>query len=330
VTNAHGQPFQFGSNELAGLEIFFADNTSLDLATNLQQRGLTSGIEVGNCIACHSPPAFSDFIFHNTGAEQEEFDALNGPGSFMALPVPGYAARQANYNAYLPATTNHPNALGTFETPAATNSPGLADLGLWNVFANDDFPAPQPGLQQILPQLMSVSSPQISRTLINGTNVIFSGTDGPAAWTYFVLAATNLASPLAAWTVIATNTIDGQGHFSFTNAANPKAPQGYFAMELGTAPPDAALRATIARFKTPTVRDLNSSEPYLHTGRMNTIEDVIQFYQTFPAMARAGTVRNADPQLGGIFLDASATGPLAAFLRSLNEAAYVDIPCPCQ
>jgi len=331
ITNAHGQLFQFGSNELAGLEIFFGDNTSLDIATNLQHQGITTGIEAGNCIACHTPPAFSDFIFHNTGAVQEEYDALNGTGAFMALSVPGYSARLTNYDAYLPPTPNHPNALGIFETSPTTNNPGQVDLGLWNVFANPDFPAPQAGLQQILPQLLSVTltPPRISQATMSGSQVAFSGTNSTPGWTYFVLASTNLSSPFTAWTVVATNTFDSQGNFSFTNTVAGPA-QGFYAMEIGTLPPDAALPATIALFKTPTVRDLVSSEPYLHTGRMNTIEDVLQFYQTFSAKARAGNVRNADPQLSGILLDASATAPLAAFLRALNEANYADIPCPCQ
>ena len=79
-----------------------------------------------------------------------------------------------------------------------------------------------------------------------------------------------------------------------------------------------------------TVRDLVSSEPYLHTGQMNTIEDVLGFYLNSSAQARAGTVRNADPQLSSISLDASAVVPLAAFLRALDEENYADIPCPCQ
>jgi hypothetical protein len=220
--------------------------------------------------------------------------------------------------------------LGTFETPPTTNNPGLADLGLWNVFANPDFPGPQAGLQQILPQLVPVSPPQISQAAMRGNDFIFSSTNGAAGWTYLVLASTNLSSPLAGWTIIATNTFDSAGRFSFTNAVAPGPSQGFYAMELGTLPPDAALAATIARFKTPTVRDLVSSEPYLHTGRMNTIEDVIEFYENFSSKARSGTVRNADPQLGGMSLDASATAPLGAFLQSLDEAAYVDIPCPCQ
>jgi hypothetical protein len=63
---------------------------------------------------------------------------------------------------------------------------------------------------------------------------------------------------------------------------------------------------------------------------MNAIEDVLNFYLVVSTNARAGAVRNADPALSGISLDASAVAPLAAFLRSLDESDYADIPCPCQ
>ncbi len=79
------------------------------------------------------------------------------------------------------------------------------------------------------------------------------------------------------------------------------------------------LPLTVARFKTPNLRDLGQSEPYLHTGRMGTLEDVVQFYQTFSDKSRAGTVRNGDPALKGISLDSDAITALAAFLRALNE-----------
>jgi hypothetical protein len=329
LTNAHGQLFQFGSNELAGLMIFLTDSTTLDVATNLQQRGVTTGIEVGNCAACHPAPAFTDFLFHNNGAAQQEFDSIFGAGAFMALPVPGLSERQTNYDAYLPPTTNHPNALGAFETPPTTNNPGLADLGLWNVFANPDFPAPQPGLQQILPQLLSLPSPQITAVGMSGANFFFNGANGVPNWTYYILSSTNLLWPLTGWTSMATNTFDGEGNFSFTNAADPRLHQAFYAVSLGTIPPAVALPGTIALFKTPTVRDLVSSEPYLHTGQMNTMEDVLAFYLTVSAQARAGTVRNAAPPLSGIMLDSSAAAPLAAFLRALDEENYSDIPCPC-
>ena len=329
ITNARGQLFEFGSNELAGLEIFLTDSSNLAVATNLQQQGVTTGIEVGNCIACHAPPAFTDFLFHNNGAAQEEYDAIFGNGAFMALSVPGLSARQSNYDAYLPPTTNHPNATGIFELPPAAGNPGQVDLGLWNVFANADFPAPQAGLQQILPQLFSVPSPQIAEAAMNGNNFTFNGTNGTPGWTYYVLTATNLQLPLAGWTVIATNAFDSEGSFRFTNATAPGTTEGFYALALGTISPAAALPQTIALFKTPTVRDLVSSEPYLHTGQMDTIEEVLDFYLNFSDLARAGMARNAAPQLSGISLDASAVGPLAAFLRALDEEDYADIPCPC-
>jgi hypothetical protein len=330
ITNAKGQLFQFGSNELAGMEIFFNDATSLDVATNLQRQGVTSGIEVGNCIACHQAPAFTDFLFHNNGAAQQEYDGIFGAGAFMALTVPGLSARQSNYNAYLPPTTNHPNATGLFESPPTAANPGQADLGLWNVFANPDFPAPQASLQQILPQLLSVPAPQFTAAGKTGNALFFNGSNGSPGWTYNILASPDMSVPLADWSVVSTNSFDAQGRFSFTNTIAAGVPRQFYAVSLGSLPPATALPRTIALFKTPTVRDLVSSEPYLHTGQMNTIEDVISFYLTVSTNARAGTIRNTDPALSGISLDASASASLAAFLRALNEEDYADIPCPCQ
>jgi hypothetical protein len=330
LTNAKGQLFEFGSNELAGLEIFLTDSATLGVATNLQQQGVTSGLEVGNCVLCHTPPAFTDFLFHNNGAAQQEYDALFGAGAFMALSVPGFCERQTNYNAWLPPTTNHPYATGLFDLPPVAGNPGQVDLGLWNVFANPDFPAPQAGLRQILPLLLSVAPPQISASGMNGNNFYFTGTNGSAGWSYHVLASTDLSLPLAGWTVAASNSFDGQGRFAFTNAAEASVPQKFYALALGALPPSLALPRMIGLFKTPGIRDLVSSEPYLHTGQMNTIEDVLNFYLAVSTNARAGAVRNADPALSGISLDASAVAPLAAFLRSLDESDYADIPCPCQ
>jgi hypothetical protein len=330
VTNAKGQLFQFGTNELAGLEIFLTDSSNLEVATNLQQQGITAGIEVGNCIACHTPPAFTDFLFHNTGAAQQEYDAIFGAGAFGNLAVPGLNERQTNYDAYLPPTTIHPKATGVFELPPVAGNPGQVDLGLWNVFANPDFPSPQSELQQILPQLISVPPPQIVQAGLIGNSFYLGGTNGPPDSTFYVLASTNLSLPLAYWTVLATNSFDEDGNFSFTNSAAADAPQQFYALSLGAISPAAALPGTIALFKTPTVRDLVSSEPYLHTGQMDTIEDVINFYGSFSGFARAGLVRNPAPQLSGILLDTSAIVPLAAFLRALDEEDYTDAPCPCQ
>jgi hypothetical protein len=198
--STQNQLFQFGPIELAGLKIFFAFSSS---------NTVQPGVEIGNCVACHTPPAFSDFIFHNTGAAQEEYDSIFGGGAFAALPVPDLAQRESNYDAFLPATTNHPYAMGTFESPPSTNNPGQVDPGLWNVFANSDFPAPQPGLQQIASLLVpgGLPPPVINVPDTAGNNLLLSG-HGVPGWTYYVLIATNAALPLEDWQVAATNSFD--------------------------------------------------------------------------------------------------------------------------
>lgn len=86
-----------------------------------------------------------------------------------------------------------------------------------------------------------------------------------------------------------------------------------------TCTPEEVLPRTVAYFKTPSIRDLGQSNPYFHTGGVDTIEEVLDHYVEASALARAGKVRNASPELAGIQLDASDLEPLAAFLRSLNE-----------
>jgi cytochrome c peroxidase len=311
----HDQLYQFGPTELAGLKIFFT----------------TTGVQgaTGNCVACHTPPDFTDFLFHNTGAAQEEYDSIHGAGSFMNLYVPDFFTRQTNYDAYLPPTPNHPNALGTFITPPNVAQPGQVDLGLWNVFSNPDFPGPQAGIQTILPQIVPTQPPppKISGATTIGNDFIFTGTNGTPGWNYYVLASTNLLLSRTNWSMIATNTFDSFGDFSFTNTTQPNT-QEFYQLLVGGPSAETALPLTIALFKTPNLRDLGSSEPYLHTGRMDTIEEVLTFYQNFSSLARAAAVRNAAPQLSGISFDGASVAPVAAFLRALNED-YFDVPCPC-
>lgn len=295
----HDQPFVFGALELQGLKIFLRQNaddaksrshsdrtflvasllmcggfvglgfvaasrrrygvvalTSILLvccglvtcsgnpATTPKEVGPPSGSEaahVGNCITCHSAPNFTDFRFHNTGASQEEYDAVHGSGMFMSLSVPGYDERQANPDLYLPATPQHPNAAGIFRSPVRAGDPRLADLGMWNVYANPDFPEPQGQLQ----------------------NVMCTG---------------------------------------------------------GTpCDPVHILPLTLGRFKTPTLRDLGHSQPYFHTGRRDSLDDVMTFYRRMSALSRDSQLRNGDPAIGAISIDDNDAAALVVFLRALNE-----------
>jgi len=87
----------------------------------------------------------------------------------------------------------------------------------------------------------------------------------------------------------------------------------------GTVGSARLLEQAIALFKTPGLRDLSHSGPYLHTGAKDTLEDVIGFYRTSSALAREGRMRNAPPALARIALTPGDTTPLAAFLRALDE-----------
>jgi len=139
------RPFVFGQNELNGLIMFLSRPagkviTAQEAATNV----------IGNCVACHAPPDFTDFRMHNVGSTQFEYEDIHGTGTFANVVVPDLATREANPNAYLPATAAHPNALEPFRKPADASAPEHADLGAWNIFANPDFPARQASLRRFL------------------------------------------------------------------------------------------------------------------------------------------------------------------------------------
>ncbi len=232
----HTQPFSFGAQELAGLKMFLTEPAALPAA----QTELTIG-KIGNCVACHTGPNFTDFKAHNTGTTQKEYDEIpgHGDGAFRNLAIPTLATRTTND---LPATEQHPQASERFRAvPAAGTT--LTDLGLWNVFANPDMPGPQDKIQNILcddAQPCSVSQSDL-------------------------------------------------------------------------------LNRAIARFKTPGLRDLGHSAPFMHNGQFATLNDVIDFYIDVSDQARAETLRNGAPQLQGIALTHSDITPLVAFLKSLNE-----------
>lgn len=229
------QEFRFGPLELQGMKVFF---TQARYATNTRPAS-TGGI--GNCVACHLAPDFTDFGFHNTGVAQEEYDAIHGDGAFAQLRVPGLEERRADPEAWLPPSPRHPRARGPFLDIPSRDHPGRTDLGLWNVFANEDLPDIQAAL----------------RRLLNGER-------------------------------------------------RPK--------------PDAEwLPRTVALFKTPGLRGLAFSDPYLHNGSKRTLEEVIDFYRRMSDLARAGRLRNGAPELADIHLRREDVEPLVAFLRSLNE-----------
>lgn len=73
---------------------------------------------IGNCIACHVPPRFTDHKFHNIGVSQFAYDAVHGEGAFMNL-APGEPSEKTRARV--------DNA-----------DPDKADLGRWNVAPSEE------------------------------------------------------------------------------------------------------------------------------------------------------------------------------------------------
>lgn len=79
------------------------------------------------------------------------------------------------------------------------------------------------------------------------------------------------------------------------------------------------LPMTVARFKTPVLRDLGHSSPYMHTGQFDSLQQSVAMYINSSGMAKAGRLRNADDALHHIHLTENDVENMVAFLKSLNE-----------
>jgi cytochrome c peroxidase len=79
------------------------------------------------------------------------------------------------------------------------------------------------------------------------------------------------------------------------------------------------LERMTATFKTPTLRNLTYSQPYMHNGAFHSLDSVLSELMRLSALARAGRVRAADEGLARIKISGADTRPLVAFLNALNE-----------
>jgi cytochrome c peroxidase len=88
---------------------------------------------------------------------------------------------------------------------------------------------------------------------------------------------------------------------------------------------DHFLERMIATFKTPTLRDLAYTSPYMHTGGYSSIEDTLNELMRLSRMAREGKIRQADAGLAKIRLRQADVASLTAFLKTLNENLKPDV-----
>jgi cytochrome c peroxidase len=171
---------------------------------------------VGNCVACHAPPLFTDFSYHNLGIAQAEYDRVHGAGQFASLSIPSAAEARRPM-------------VRLRETPTK-GKPGEVDLGFWNFIDLKNSPLRRAGERD-----------------------------------------------------------------------------------------EQLLQRMIGTFKTPTLRHLAFSAPYMHTGDYSTLEDTLREIMRLSELARVGKVRQADDELPRIRIGEADIAPLLAFLNALNE-----------
>ena len=81
-------------------------------------------------------------------------------------------------------------------------------------------------------KIATAPRPAIANISVSGTKLIFTGVNGQANETYWLLASTNLNLPLASWPVVTTNTFDSNGQFSLTNPIAGSASQTFYLLLL--------------------------------------------------------------------------------------------------
>ena len=84
----------------------------------------------------------------------------------------------------------------------------------------------------------------------------------------------------------------------------------------------------IGRFKNPTIRNVALSAPYMHDGRFNTLEEVIEFYSTGKKLSPTIDVNMLKPNHanGGLNLSEEDKQALLDFLHTLTDTTFTHNP----
>jgi len=76
------------------------------------------------------------------------------------------------------------------------------------------------------------AQPAIGSVTLSGTSLVLNITNGVTGGTNYVLTSTNVATPIAQWTPVATNIFDSNGNSLWTNTVVPSKPQQFFLIQL--------------------------------------------------------------------------------------------------
>ena len=82
---------------------------------------------------------------------------------------------------------------------------------------------------------------------------------------------------------------------------------------------NSVMAAALAAFKTPTLRNLAFSDPYMHNGSCRTLREAVAQKMTAASWSRWATLRNGAPALRSVRVSAEDIPLLTAFLATLND-----------
>ncbi|HZM05869.1 MAG TPA: autotransporter-associated beta strand repeat-containing protein [Candidatus Saccharimonadales bacterium] len=79
--------------------------------------------------------------------------------------------------------------------------------------------------------ITAVNLPAFTAAAASGTNLVLKGVGGAVGGAYYILSTTNLALPLKQWTIVATNTFDSQGNFTYSVPISLSSPALFYTFE---------------------------------------------------------------------------------------------------
>ena len=80
------------------------------------------------------------------------------------------------------------------------------------------------------------------------------------------------------------------------------------------------------KFKTPTLRNIELTAPYMHDGRFNTLEEVVDFYSEGLKYSRTVDALMKNVHSGGVHLTDTEKNELIAFLKTLTDTNFTGNP----
>jgi cytochrome c peroxidase len=92
--------------------------------------------------------------------------------------------------------------------------------------------------------------------------------------------------------------------------------------------------ADMGRFRTPTLRNIAMTAPYMHDGSIATLDEVVQFYAAGGRLIPQGALNAGDgranplkdPRLSGFSISPAEQADLVAFLEALTDRQFLDDP----